>query len=137
MVFQVLLTAEGIGEAPGGGPGHGVDGEIPPGQIAGDVLHKFHPLRVAVVEIGPLGAEGGDLHHAALGDHAHGAVLLARQNQFIIVEDRFRLVRQGGGAKVIVRRFQSQQAVPDAPAHGVCSKARFFQSVNAGFDIGW
>ena len=85
-IFQILRPAKGIAQTTQGGIGHGVDGEIPPGQILLDGGHKADLLGMAIVQIVPLGAEGGDLHHAVVRNNAHGAMLLSRQHLGIVGE---------------------------------------------------
>ena len=54
--------------------GHGIDGEIPPGQVllqGGDKDHRVGPPPVGV---GPIGAVGGHLVGIAVQEHRHRAV---------------------------------------------------------------
>ena len=48
---QIAATAVQINDALAGGVGHGVDGEIPPRQILGQIVHKLHAVGVAVVAV--------------------------------------------------------------------------------------
>ena len=130
-VFNVFRSAKGVGIAPGGGPGHGIHGEIPPGQVLLNVGDEVHPVRVAVVRIGSLGAEGGDLHHAKVRDNAHGAVPhpgvhLGKPGKY-----RLGLLRQGAGAQVIVVGHNAHPVVPDTAAHGVGCKPGVLQHADA------
>ena len=86
------------------------------------------------VPVIPLGAEGGDLHHSRVGADAHGAVLLPCQHQSLPGKHLFHLLRQGGGAKVKVRRGQSQQGIPDAAPHHIGSEPMIFQGVQDGYN---
>ena len=128
-IQEIHLSAEGIGKAPGGGVGHGVDGEIPPCQILLDIRYKADPFRVPVVKISAFCPEGGDLHHTGIGDHTHGAMLFPVQDQLVVREDRFRLFRQSIGAEVIVIGCQTQQGIPDTAAYGISGKAGPLQRV--------
>ena len=133
-IFQILPPAEGVGKPPCGGIGHGIDGKIPPGQILLHIPHEAHPVRMPAVPVIPLGAEGGDLHHARVGADAHGAVLLPCQHQSLPGKHLFHLLRQGGGAKVKVRRGQSQQGIPDAAPYHIGGKPMVFQGVQDGYN---
>ena len=48
---QIAAAAVQINDALAGGVGHGVDGEIPPRQILGQIVHKLHAVGVAVVAV--------------------------------------------------------------------------------------
>ena len=130
--FQVFPAAEGVAKASCGRICHGVDGEIPAGKVFFNVSDEFHPIRMPVVPVVPFGAEGGDLHHLAIHDNAHGAVLFAGQNQGVIGKNRLHLGRRGGGAEVVVMGRQPQTGIPDAAAYGVGSKTRILQPLDAG-----
>ena len=84
-----------------------------------------------VVPVRALRAEGGDLHHAPRRDHAYGAVLFSRQHQLFPGEDRFGLLRDGGGADVIVVGLQAKAGVPHAAAHRVGRISGSLQRVQA------
>ena len=133
---QVLPAAEGVGKAPGGGISHGVDGKVPPGQILPQVGDEPDPVRVPVVPVAPFPAEGGDLHHAVAGDHAHGAVLFPGQHQLPVRKHRLRLGRQRRGTQIVVMGRQPQHRIPDASAYGVAGKARRLQRVHAPGHVG-
>ena len=98
---------------------HGVDGEVPTGQVPLKAGQEGHRLGMPVVEICPVRPKGGDLHEFVIHDHSHGAMLLAGQDLRQIKEHPLRFVGQGGGAHVpVVGRFAPED-VPDAAAHGI------------------
>ena len=55
-------------------PGHRVDGEIAPGEIALDVAEERDGAGPPSVEIGPLAAKGGHLDFVVVREHGDGAV---------------------------------------------------------------
>ena len=74
---QIADSVEGVDEGHvRQGQGHGVDGEIAPGQIRGDVLAELHIRFAGILGI-RLGAMGGDLHQSLSQLHADGAKALA------------------------------------------------------------
>ena len=129
-VFQIVSAAKGVGKAAMGGPGHGIDSEIPPGKIRLHMGDKGYPVRMTIVPVGSLCAEGGDFHHGAVGDDAYSAVFFACKNQGILGKYRFRLLRQSGSAKVKIRRLQSQTVIPYAAADAPGLVSGIFQSGN-------
>ena len=135
MIFQILPPAERVRKSPLWRVGHGVDGKVPAGKVALDIRHEFHPVRVAVVPVAAFRAEGGDLHRAVLRDDGDGAVLLPCQHQPVIPENRFRLLRQGAGAQVVVVGSQPQTGIPNTAPHSVGGKAGIFQQIDAVLNI--
>ena len=61
--------------------GHGVDGEIPAGQVFPEAFFKVHPVRTPVIPVSPLRCEGGDLNGLPAGHNGDGAVLLSGADQ--------------------------------------------------------
>jgi hypothetical protein len=57
-------------------------------------------------------------------------MLFAGENQIAVSEYSFRLLRQSGGAEVIVVRGQSKAGIPHAAAYGIDGKAGGFQSLH-------
>ena len=78
-----------------------------------------HLIRVAVVRVGPLGAEGGDLQGPSVGEQRHRAVLQAGVHHPLPGEHRLHLFRRGGGGNIPVMGLDAQQGVPDAAAYRV------------------
>ena len=131
------MSAEGIGKAPAGRPGHGIDGEIPAGKIFPDIRHEFDPIRMPVVSVAAFGAEGGDLHHTLRSDHTHSSVLFSGQYQIVVGKEGFRLLRQSSGAEIIVLGSKPQQHVPYAASNGISGKTGCFQPVDQrGYKLG-
>ena len=95
----------------------------PAEQVLVDVVHERHRIRVALIGIGPLRPEGGDLQGAGLRQHGDGAVLQARFQHPAPGKDGLHLLRPGGGADVPVMGLPAQQRVPDAAAHHIALKA--------------
>ena len=98
-------------------PGHGVDGEVPPGQVVLQPGGEGHPVGPAVVGVALLPAEGGHLHPQAVQLHRHRAEAAAGVVLGAAGEEGPDLLRPGGGGRVIVVGGKAQQAVPDAAPH--------------------
>ena len=134
---QIFLPAKGVAQALFGAVGHGVDGEVPPGQVLPDVGYKGYAVGVAAIGITALSAEGGDLVEPAVPLHGHGAMLQAGGDALLFSEQLHHLLRAGGGAEVPVVGRKAQQTVPDTAAHGVgrktCPVQRVQQGGGAGF----
>ena len=123
---QILPSAEGVPELAPEVPGHGVDREIPPGQVFPDGTGEGHGLRAAVVPVRAVHPVGGDLHRAAGRFHGDGAVLQPRRLR-PGAEHRQGFLRPGGGGHVPVLRPPAREGVPDAAAHAPGLVARRFQ----------
>ena len=117
--LQILLPAEPVHHAGVRVVGHGVDGEIPPGQVLLDIAHKAHRIRVPVVAVAALRPEGGDLVPLSFPTQEHRAVLDAGLVHVVRREAGDDLLGQGGRADVPVVRLPPQQGVPDAAAYHV------------------
>ena len=117
--LQVPLPAEQVDQTGFGGPGHGVDGEIPPRQVFPQAGDKMYLVGMAAVGVGAVLAEGGDLPAVTFQHHRHRTVLLAFQQQAVPRKQGFHLFGAGTGTDVPVVRCAAQQAVPHAAAHNV------------------
>ena len=125
--LQVLPAPHGVKKSPPGVPGHGVDGEIPPGKVCLHLPDKGHPVRMPVVGIGPVGAVGGHLPVFPLQPDGKGAVAQAGGDYLPAGKDRLHLLRPGGGAKVPVLGRKAQETIPDAAPHRPGLVSRPFQ----------
>ena len=125
------MPPEGVLQAPGRRIGHGIDGEIPPGQILAEIRDKFHPVRVAIVGVCPFLPEGGDLYDAKVRHDPHRSVLLSGQHQGVVPEQGLHLAGGRGAAQVKVVGCLPQQAIPDAAAHAVDLLTGGFQDLHA------
>ena len=122
---QIRPAPPGVREAPPQVHGHGIDGEVPAGQILRQGTGELHPFRVAVVQIVPIPAEGGDLYPPAA---AHGdSAVLQPCGQGAGSEQLQHRLRQGVGGHVPVPRRTSQQQVPHRAAHAPCLVPRRLQ----------
>ena len=106
----------------------GVDGEVPAAQVRLQGVGEGHGLRPPVVPVGPVPAEGGDLHAAQRRFHGDGAVAEPGGHR-PIREQGHGLLRQGGGGHVPVPGGPAQQAVPDAAPHAPGAMARRLQRI--------
>ena len=131
LLFHIFLTAEGIGKTPGGGVGHGIDGEVPTGKVSFNVVYEGDPIRVTAVRVAAFGAEGGDLHHALFRDDTYGSVLYTGQHQCMILKSVLNLLRTGVGTKIVIVGHNAQQQIPHAAAHGITRIATLFQYIDA------
>ena len=129
-VPEILSAAVGVHQAPGGGVGHGVDGEVPALQIVLQPGHEGDPVRVTAVGISAFCPVSGDLADSLREDNTDGAVLFTAANQLPVAEDLADLFGLGGGAEVIILGGQTQQMVPDTAAYGIGFKAGFFQAAD-------
>ena len=116
---QVLPAPEAVGDSLLRGPGHGVDGEIPPGQVLPEGTGEGHGVRPAAVGVGPVHPVGGDLQRAAAQEDRHRAVLFPGGDHRDPGKDLPDLLGKGGGGDVPVVGLPPQQAVPDAAPHGL------------------
>ena len=109
---EVVPPAEGVRYLPGCVHGHGVHGEIAPREVGFQRTAEGDAVGTAVVGVGALGAEGGDLDLAAGGEDGDRAVLYARGHA--AREEGEHLLRHGGGGGVPVRGAAAKQAVAHA-----------------------
>ena len=116
-ILQVTLAAEGVTQATSGTVSHGIDGEVPTGKVFGNMIGKRHLLRTAMVGIGTILAESGDLHLYAVQNDSHGAVLQACFDDAGIGKQRLYLLRQGGGGQIPIGGYVPKQAVTQATTH--------------------
>ena len=116
-VLQIRKPVERVHEQPVRGQGHGVDGEVPAAQVGGQLPHEAHRLRVAVVHIVLLRAEGGDLHGAGVDADGDRAVLQPGGQG--AGKNRHHLLRQGAGADIPIVGPDAQRHIPDAAAHQI------------------
>ena len=124
--MYVLHAAEGVGQQPVGRQGDGVHGEVAAAEIRVEVAHEADGLRVAVVGIASVRAEGRDLHRAGIHADGDGAVLYAGGAG--VGEDIEHLRGEGAGAHIPVLRMDAQQDIPHAAAHKVCQVAARLKS---------
>ena len=103
---------------PGAVQCHGIDGQVPPGQIFLNGLGKFDRIRMAAIGIAAVRAEGGDLVSPVRGLHRDGAVLQSR-GKGRRAEDLHDLLGPGGGGNIPVLRLTAQLQIPDAAAHQI------------------
>ena len=115
--LQIRKPAEGIHQQPVRGQGHGVDGKVPAAQIGGQLPHKAHRLRVAVVGIILLRAEGGHFHGTGIDTDGDRAVF--QPGGPGAGKDRHHLLRQGAGTDVPVMGPDAQGHIPDTAAHQI------------------
>ena len=123
-VSQVGCPTEGIHQsAIGKLNGHGVDGEVAPGEIGLDGVGKNH-IGLAGARLVPLGAVRGDLNPPVAPASADGAEALPLGPQSVgpALQDRFHRGRLGVGGEVQVEagvQRQAQQGVAHHPAHQI------------------
>ena len=116
---QVFLSAKGVHQAFLRGPGHGVYGKIAPGQVLPYIVNKPHLIRVPVVRIAFLHAEGGNLVGVMPQHHRQRTVLEPGFHHPVAVKDSQHLLRRGGRAYVPILGRASQQRIPHASAHHI------------------
>ena len=133
-VFQVFRAAEAIDDPAVLSGGHGVDGEVPAGQVLPQAAEKKNAVGMTAVGIAGFGPEGGDLKGLSVQDHRHRTVLRAGQHRPQIGKAGGGLLGTGVGAQVPVLGRQAQQAVPDAATHGVGGKTALPQALQEGLD---
>ncbi len=131
---QILLPAKGVDDPAVLGQRHGVDGEIPPGQIMLQGVPKDHRVGVAAVGIAHVGAEGGHLQTCAVQQDGDRAVGEAGRDGFF--KQGHHLLRAGGGGDVPVAGSAAQQEVADTAAHGMGGKSAAPQGGKALCDGG-
>ena len=124
---QVSLSVKGIRKTGFGIPGHGIDGEIPPGQVFRQVVHKVDRVRMTVVGIVPVDPVGGYLIGNMIHHNGQCAVLQAGFHGMKIMKDFLHLLRQGGGTDIPVMGLQTQHGIPDAAADHISREAGFIQ----------
>ena len=127
---QILHAAEVVHDARPLIVGHGIDGEIPPGQILMEGRRKDHLLGMTAVQVLAVDPVGGDLIARELlvflpHQDGHRAVLNAGING--PAEQSLHLPGPGGGGDVPVSRLPVQQGIPDTAAHGIGLEACLFQ----------
>ena len=71
---KIGLPPEGIAKPDPRSKGHGIDGEVPAGQIGRQIVHEGHAVGMAVVAVYPIGSKGGDLVDLAVHQHAQRPV---------------------------------------------------------------
>ena len=117
---QVLAPAVRIDEARLlarlAAPGHGVDGEVAPGQVLLDRIAELDTVGVAVIRVRDVTPERRDLVLGTSLAHDHGpeAVLVQR-----VREEALNAVRRRVGREVPIRRLAAEQRVAQAAAHCV------------------
>ena len=115
--LQVRPAAEAVGDPFFGGPGHGVDGEIPAGQILPEGAGEGDEVRAAAVGIGAVHPIGCDFQRAAVEEDGNGAVALPGGDYRKAREGGPYLAGEGRRGDVPVVGLPAQEAVPDAAAH--------------------
>ena len=116
-------------------PGHGIDREIPAGQVLLNGGGVADGLWAAVAGVGPVRPEGGDLHQPLGKNQAYGAVGPACVHSGKLGKAGQHLLRAGLGSNVPVRGGPAQQAVPDAAAHTPGRMAPGLQAVQNVADV--
>ena len=124
---QILLAPKGIHHAGFLAPGHRVDREIPAGQVLAHVCDEDHLVRVAVVGVLAVHAEGGHLIGLMVVHDRQRAVLQARLNDVAVRKHPLHLMRERVGTHVPVLGRNAQQRVADAPAHHIGLITRIMQ----------
>ena len=125
--IETSLSVKGIRKTGFGIPGHGIDGEIPPGQVFRQVVHKVDRVRMTVVGIVPVNPVGGYLIGNMIHHNGQCAVLQAGFHGMKIMKDFLHLLRQGGGTDIPVMGLQAQHGITDAAADHIRRKAGFIQ----------
>ena len=127
--LQVRLSTKGVYDRAVWSQSHGVDGEVPAGQVVGEGGDKGHGVGAAAVSVPALTPEGGYLQTMPVQHHRHSAVVDARGDG--VGKKALDLWGEGGGADIPVLGRAGQQQVPDAAAHGVSFKPGLPQSAAA------
>ena len=135
---KVVPPAERVKQAALGVVGHGVDGKVAPLQVFGDVGDEAHAVGMAVVGIGALLAEGGDLHGLAVhhsGDGAMGGASLVHGNAQL-AQGGARLLPVGRRADVNVVRGRAAQRVAHPAAYHPGLKPGFLERLEHAQTVG-
>ena len=114
---QIRLPAKWVFQSRFRAPGHGVDGEIPAGQVLRQGGGEAHGVGMAVVSVGALSTEGGDFQGHTVQQDSDCAVLQAGLNESFPGKNFLHLLRQGGCGDVPVPGLPTQKPVPDAAAN--------------------
>ena len=133
---QVLPAAMEVGEDAAAVHGHGVHRQVAAAQVLRQRVGEIHRVGAAMVGVGAIGAEGGDLYGKALLPDSDGAVLQSRGDA-AAREQGGGLLRSGGGGNIPVLGHAAQQCVPHAAAHGIGREARLLQPLQNGADLRW
>ena len=113
---EVRKAVKRVEKAPLGVIGHGVDGEVAPGQVERDVVDEGDLVGMASVGVGALDAVGGDLDGLAVHYRGDGAVrgpglvngdALLAQHALDLAP-----VRGGGDVDVVAGRAEKRVATP-------------------------
>ena len=131
---QVVPAAVQVGDIPPHIHGHGVHRQIAARQILRQRVGKVHGVGTAVVGVGAVGAEGGDLHGEAVLPDGDGAVAQAGGDT-VSRKQGGHLLRSGGGGHVPILRHAAQQGIADAAAHGVGRKTGLLQPCEDHADL--
>ena len=97
-------------------PGHGVDREVPSGEVLGQVVPELHAVGPAVVRVLVLDPEGRDLEDPAVPAHGHGPEAVLVDGPREQLDD---LGRSRVGGKVPIGRRAVEQRVAQRTADDV------------------
>ena len=125
---QVRPPAEGVGQLPPEVDGDGVDGEIPAGQVLRQGTGKLHALRMAVVQVIAVPAEGGDLHAPPAARSDGDGAVLEPGGQGVGGEEGQYGLRLRAGGHIPIPGLPPQQGVPHRAAHAPRLMARALQA---------
>ena len=134
---EIVLPAAGVHESGLRAPGHCVDGEIPAGEVVLDLRGKADLVRVAVVRVGAVCAEGRDLHRMPVQQKGDGPVLETGLDDALARKDGLGLLRPGGGRNVVIPRHTPHQRIAHAAADqegGISARTKPGNGVQR---IGW
>ena len=109
-------------------PCHRVDGEITPGKVVHHIGYKRHAVRVAVVGVAAIDAEGRHFIGNTVAQDGQRAVLQAGFDDAAVGKNSLHLLWARAGANIPVMREQAKQAVAYASANDIGVKAVFHQS---------
>ena len=124
---QILLPVKGVHQPGLRIPCHGVDGEIAPGKVVHHIRDKRHAVRVAMVSVSAIDAEGRHFIGNTVVQDGQRAVLQAGFNHAAVRKNSLHLLRARAGANIPVMREQPKQTVTYASADNVGVKAVFRQ----------
>ncbi len=114
---EISLPAERVDDAPASVKRHCVDGEITARKVFLKLRVECNAVRVPLIGIPPLAAEGGDLHLPSVQQHGDGAVPDA--GRYGMRKEPHNLFRARRRGDIPVLRLPAQQVVAHAAAHGM------------------
>lgn len=114
-VAEIVEAAGVVGDFTGEGVlEQGVDGEVAAEDVEAGIGFEAHGIRVAAVEVGVFGAEGGDLDLAGVAAEEDDAEVSAGLEG--VGEEGGEEGRGGGGGEVVVVEGEAEEVVADAAA---------------------